>query len=188
MAKGSVRKAVCASILRHAHEDASLLVVCSDSRGSVTIGVENVYQADETFEMGRAKVVCEGRDVTIIACGEMVYPARQAAAQLAAENIRARVLDLFFIKPADEEAIEKAARETGAIVTVEEHSIHGGLGEMVSRTVSAAYPVPVLVMGFPDEEPPVGKSGELFAHYGLTAEKIAENAKQAISMKVGGKG
>lgn len=150
--------------------------------------VENVYGTDEAFEMGKAKVVCEGRDAAIIACGEMVYPAKQAALQLAAEGISVRVLDMFFIKPADDEAIVKAARETGAIVTVEEHSIHGGLGEMVSRVASVANPVPVLVMGFPDEEPLVGKNEELFAHYGLTAENIAQKVKQAIAMKAGGRG
>lgn len=315
MSKGSVRKAICASILRHAREDESILAVCTDSRGSVTIGqmadelpgqfveagiaeqnavavgaglaiaghkvfvcgpacflaarayeqvkvdvaynetdvkiigvsagvsygplgcthtslhdfagmralpnieviapsdaaqadavasylcchsgpayvrmgrgdVENVYAPGETFEMGKVKVVCEGSDVTIIACGEMVYPAKQAAALLAEAGISARVLDLFFLKPADEAAIVKAARETGAIVTVEEHSISGGLGELVCRITSAACPVPVLAMGFPDEEYPVGKSGELFAHYGLTAEGVAQKAKQAIQMKAGGR-
>lgn len=147
--------------------------------------VESVYAPGETFEPGKAKMVCDGTDVTIIACGEMVYPAKQAASLLAEEGVRARVLDMFFLKPADEDAIARSARETGAIVTVEEHSVNGGLGEMVSRVVCAVRPVPVKVMGFPDEEYPVGKSGELMAHYGLTAEGIARRAKEAVAMKSG---
>lgn len=149
--------------------------------------VEQVYGEDETFEMGKAKLVCDGTDVTVIACGEMVWPAKQAADLLREKGISARVLDMFFLKPADEDAILRAARETGAIVTVEEHSINGGLGEMVSRVVCGECPVPVRVLGFPDEEYLVGKSGELFRHYGLTAENIAAQAEAAMSMKAGGR-
>lgn len=147
--------------------------------------VEAVYEPGETFEVGRAKTVCEGSDVTIIACGEMVWFAKQAAQLLAEEGIRARVLDFFCLKPADEQAIVQAAAETGAIVTVEEHSVNGGLGELVSHVAAETCPVPVHVMGFPDEEYLVGKSSELFRHYGLTPENIAAQAKLVMAKKRG---
>lgn len=311
MAKGSCRKAVCARIIEHAKEDASVYAVCTDSRGSVTIGamaqelpdqfveagiaeqnavavgaglaltgkkvfvcgpacflaarayeqvkvdvaynctnvkligvsagvsygplgcthtslhdfasmralpnievlapadatqaraitdyllshkgpayvrmgrgdVEDVYPAGTEFEMGKAKTVCDGTDLTIIACGEMVYYAKQAASLLAQDGISARVLDLFCLKPADEEAIARAAKETGAILTVEEHSVNGGLGELVSHVVCQTTPVPMKILGFPDEEYLVGKSQELFAYYGLTAENIAKEAKTILRRK-----
>ncbi len=145
--------------------------------------VEAVYPEGEAFEMGKAKTVREGTDVTLIACGEMVYPAKRAAELLEREGISARVLDHFFLKPADEDAIERAARETGAIVTVEEHSVNGGLGELAARAVGERWPVPVRALGFPDEEYLVGKSGELFAHYGLTPEGIARAARETIARK-----
>lgn len=147
--------------------------------------VESVYEEGECFTVGRAKTVCEGGDVTIIACGEMVYYAKQAAALLTAKNIHARVLDMFCLKPADESAVIRAARETGAIVTVEEHSVNGGLGELVSHIVCRECPVPVHILGFPDEECLVGKSGDLFRHYGLTAENIAAQAEAAAAEKRG---
>lgn len=145
--------------------------------------VEAVYDENEAFEMGKAKTVREGTDVTLIACGEMVWYAKEAARLLAQEGVSARVLDLFFLKPADTEAILRAARETGAIVTVEEHSVNGGLGELVSRTVCESCPVPVRVLGFPDEEYLVGKSADLFRHYGLTAEHIAAAAHEVLARK-----
>ena len=145
--------------------------------------VEAVYGENESFEMGKVKTVREGTDVTLIACGEMVWHAKEAAFLLEREGISARVLDFFFLKPADEDAVRRAARETGAIVTVEEHSVNGGLGELVTHTVCAGCPVPVRVLGFPDEETLVGKSGDLFRHYGLTAEHIAAAARGVIAQK-----
>ena len=146
--------------------------------------VEGVYPEDEEFgDVHKAKVVMEGTDVTIIACGEMVYFAKQAGELLAQEGIHARVLDLCCLKPADEEAIAQAARDTGAIVTVEEHSIFGGLGELVAHVTARECPVPVDIMGFPDEEYKVGKNSELFAYYGLTPENIAARAKAVMGKK-----
>lgn len=142
--------------------------------------VEEVYPQGTQFEMGKAKTVCEGTDVTIIACGEMVYYAVQAAKLLEAEGISVRVIDLFCLKPLDEEAIVKAAQETKAIVTVEEHSINGGLGELVSHVVVENCPRKMAILGFPDEEYVVGKSSELFQHYGLTPENIAFHAKRLL--------
>ncbi|MFV0414627.1 MAG: transketolase family protein [Oscillospiraceae bacterium] len=144
--------------------------------------VENVYSEEETFEMGKAKLVREGTDVTIIACGEMVYYAKQAGEILAQQGIQARVLDMYCLRPVDKDAIVRAAKETKAILTVEEHSIYGGLGELVAHATAEATPVPVKILGFPDEEYKVGQSDELFRCYGLTAENIAAEAKALIRL------
>ena len=142
--------------------------------------VDAVYDENESFDIHKAKPVCDGNDATIIACGEMVYPAKMAAQKLAAEGISARVLDMFCLKPVDKEAIIKAARETGAIVTVEEHSIYGGLGELVCGVVAQNCPVPVKIMGFPDEEYKIGSSAELFDYYGFTPDGIANEVKRLV--------
>ncbi|MCL2815016.1 MAG: transketolase family protein [Oscillospiraceae bacterium] len=144
--------------------------------------VESIYPEGERFEMHKAKLVAEGGDVTVIACGEMVFYAKQAAKLLAGEGVSVRVLDMFCLKPADTEAICKAARETKAIVTIEEHSIHGGLGELVCGITSRYCPVPVGIMGFLDEECKVGGNTELFEYYNLTPEGIAAEAKELINL------
>jgi len=142
--------------------------------------VELVYEDGEQFEIHKAKTVLEGDDVTIIACGEMVYFAKQAGLLLKEKGISARVLDLFCLKPADEEAIIKAAKETKGIVTVEEHSIYGGLGELVCHITAAHAPTRAKVLGFPDAEYNVGKNNELFSFYGLTPENIAAEAEKIL--------
>ncbi len=142
--------------------------------------VEAIYEKEETFQIGKAKEIASGNDVTIIAYGEMIYPAKLAAEILKAQKINARVLDMFTLKPYDQEAIIRAAQETGGIVTVEEHSINGGLGELVAHVAAEYAPVKIKIMGFPDEECKVGKSGELFAYYGFTPDNIAEQAKKLI--------
>ncbi len=141
--------------------------------------VESVYEAGETFELGKAKTVCEGSNVTIIACGEMVAPAKAAAERLKAQGISARVLDMFTIKPIDEQAVLQAAAETGHIVTVEEHSTFGGLGEAVAHVVCTQANAKIKMLGLP-EEVVIGKSGELFEYYGLTAEGICGAAVQLL--------
>lgn len=142
--------------------------------------VEAVYEEGEPFEMYRAKQVAAGMDATIIACGEMVHCAKEAARLLREEGMQVRVLDMFFLKPMDQEAVVRCAQETGAIVTVEEHSVHGGLGEAVAAIVAQKAPVPVRILGFPDEEYLVGKSNELFRYYGLTPEDVAEQVRILI--------
>jgi len=142
--------------------------------------VEEIYSSSNDFEIHKAKLARNGDSVTIIACGEMVYPSLCAAESLAKEGINARVIDMFCLKPADEAAIINAARETGAIVTVEEHSIHGGLGELVCGITAQNCPVPVKIMGFPDEEYKVGNSTELFLHYNLTPEGIAAEVRKLV--------
>ena len=148
--------------------------------------VENVYNNGENFEIfeinkiHKAKLVADGSDITIIACGEMVLYAKKAAALLASDGVSVRVLDMFCLKPADTEAICKAARETKAIITVEEHSVHGGLGELVCGITAKFCPVPVSIMGFPDEEYKVGSNTDLFRYYGLTPENIADEARKRV--------
>jgi transketolase len=144
--------------------------------------VDAVYDEGETFDIHKAKLVRYGNDAAIIACGEMVYPAKLAAEQLVKQGISARVLDMFCLKPVDKEAIIKAARETKAIVTVEEHSIYGGLGELVCGVVAQNHPIPVKIMGFPDEEYKIGSSGELFDYYGFTPDGIANEARKLVGV------
>ncbi|HWR11731.1 MAG TPA: transketolase C-terminal domain-containing protein [Rectinemataceae bacterium] len=125
------------------------------------------------FLPGRANVLRQGDDCAIVAVGEMVQQAVAAADLLLAKGIRARVLDCWSMKPFDVAAIEAAARETRFIITIEEHSVHGGLGAAVAEVVVQSSPLPMRIMGFPDEWAPAGSSAELFDHYGLTARDIA---------------
>ena len=135
-----------------------------------------VYQ-DDVFEFafGKANVLLEGKDLTIIGTGETVYHAWQAGLELQKQNIHARVLDMASIKPCDTDAILKAAAETGRIITVEEHSRYGGLGAMVTEILSE-HPVPVKILGIPNENVVHGNSSEIFAHYGLDSKGIVKAA------------
>ncbi|MCQ2430775.1 MAG: transketolase family protein [Clostridia bacterium] len=135
------------------------------------------------FELGKADPVREGSDATIIATGIMVAMAMEAAEKLAAEGISVRVLNMHTIKPLDVAAVEAAARETGAIVTAEEHNIIGGLGSAVAEAVGETCPVPVLRVGVADEFGRSGKVPPLLELYGLTAEKIIEKVKDSITLK-----
>ena len=134
--------------------------------------VPDVYADDDfDFEAGKAITVAEGSDITIIATGETVYHAWQASLRLREQGVTARVLDMSWLKPFDEEAVRKAARETGRIVTVEEHSRFGGLGALVCETLSET-PVPVRILGIPDENVVHGSNTEIFHYYGLDADGI----------------
>ena len=135
------------------------------------------------FEIGKATQLKDGSDVTIIATGLCVQLAMKAADLLAAEGISARVLDMHTIKPLDEEAVLKAAQETGCIVTSEEANVIGGLGAAVAEYLSEVCPVPVIRHGVNDEFGRSGKGPLVLEHYGFTPEKIAENAKKALSLK-----
>ena len=138
--------------------------------------VPEVYESDDVpFEPGKAITVCEGDDLTIVGTGETVYHAREASRALRSQGISARVLDLSWIKPFDRAAIERAARETGRILTVEEHSRFGGLGALVCEALSE-HPVPVRIIGIPDENVIHGSSPEIFHHYGMDAEGIVRSA------------
>jgi transketolase len=135
--------------------------------------VEDCYASEEyDFEIGKAVTMRAGKDVTIITSGETVRVALNAAEALEQEGIDCRVINMHTIKPLDEEAIVKAAQETGHIITVEEHSIHGGLGSAVAEVVSQAYPVPLKIVGIPDEPAITGKTAEVFQYYGISNENI----------------
>ena len=138
---------------------------------------------DYKFEIGKGVTMRDGKDVTIAATGFMVHLALEAAEMLKEEGIDARVLNIHTIKPIDTEILVKAARETGAIVTAEEHNIIGGLGSAVTEAVCEAAPVPVLRVGVEDKFGKSGKVPELLLEYGLTAKNIAEKAKAAVALK-----
>lgn len=135
------------------------------------------------FEIGKGVTLKEGNDVTLIATGIMVDAALEAAEILAKDGITARVINIHTIKPLDNELVLKAAKETGVIVTAEEHSIIGGLGSAVAEVVSEECPVPVLRVGVKDVFGESGKPDELLKAYGLTGADIAEKAKKAVNMK-----
>ncbi len=139
----------------------------------------------ETYEFtwGKGVVMADGDDAAIIACGTMVDIALSARELLKADGINARVINMHTIKPIDKELVLKAAAETGAIVTAEEHNIIGGLGEAVAGVVAETNPVPVLRVGTEDTFGRSGKVPPLMEMYGLTAENIAAKVKRAISLK-----
>lgn len=139
-----------------------------------------VYAENAPLQIGRANTLKAGDDAALLAAGEMLYPALQAAELLEKEGIHARVLDMFSIKPIDEEAIEKAARETGHIVTVEEHSIYGGLGGAVAELVATKYPAKMKIMGLPDESIITGESAQVLPYYQLDGPGIAQAAKTLL--------
>lgn len=146
------------------------------------LAVEDVNGEDYKFEIGKGVQLKDGKDATIIATGLMVEKALEAAKMLASDGIDARVINIHTIKPIDAEIITKAAKETGAIVTAEEHYIMGGLGSAVTEVVCANAPVPVKIIGT-DRFGKSGKPAELFEEYGLTAENIVKNVKEAVAMK-----
>lgn len=146
------------------------------------LAVEDVNPADYKFELGKGVVLADGTDVTLVATGLMVGEALKAREMLSQEGISARVINIHTIKPLNEELIAKAARETGAIVTAEEHYIMGGLGSAVCEAVCKVCPVPVKIIGT-DRFGQSGKPAELFEEYGLTAANIAAQAKEAIQLK-----
>lgn len=143
--------------------------------------VPDVYENDDfDFHIGKSIQLQAGKDLTIIATGETVYHAFEAGKRLAAEGISTRVIDMHTLKPADTEAIVKAAEETGRIITVEEHSMYGGLGGIVTETVCQSCPVPVRILGIPDENAIHGKPLEIFHYYNLDADGIYATAKDFV--------
>ena len=143
--------------------------------------VEDIYTEDNCpFEMDKATVLTEGTDAAIIACGEMVRPAFEAAKLLEKDGIHAAVLDMYCVKPLDKEAIVKAASNAKVVVTAEEHAPFGGLGSMVSQVVGAECPRKVLNIALPDAPVVSGTSQEVFDYYGMNAEGIAKTVKDAL--------
>jgi transketolase len=148
------------------------------------LAVAAIYdEADYKFELGKGIVVSEGTDVTIFATGLMVHTAIEAVKLLADEGISARLVDIHTIKPIDKQLIIDSAVKTGALVTVEEHNIYGGLGSAVAEVASQNCPVPLRIVGINDSFGRSGKPYALLELYGLTAQNVAAKAKEAIEMK-----
>ena len=143
----------------------------------------NFTPADEPFEIGKAYVMNEGKDVTVFATGHMVWEALQAAEALEAEGIYAEVVNIATIKPLDEKAVIASAKKTGKVVVAEEHNSAGGLGELIAGVLAAAAPTPIEFINGKDRFGQSGKPAELLAAYGLDAAHIAEAAKKAIARK-----
>jgi transketolase len=144
---------------------------------------ETILKGKPEFQIGKANIMREGKDITIIACGHMVDRALKAAGILDAKNIQAKVIDLHTPKPIDTDAIVKAARETGAILTVEEHTIYGGMGSAVAEVVVEECPVPMELMGTRDQFGVSGEPDELYEYFGLTDKHIAKKAEKLLARK-----
>lgn len=159
-------------------------LLADDKPAYIRVGrnaVDDVYEEGNVpFEMDKATFVTEGSDVAVIACGEMVKPAADAAAKLKEEGISVTVVDMYCVKPLDKEAVVKAAQNAKAVVTVEEHAPYGGLGSMVSQVVGSECPKKVVNLSLPDAPVITGTSKEVFQYYGLDAEGIAKTIKEVL--------
>lgn len=144
--------------------------------------VEDVYSEENVpFEMDKATVVAEGTDVLIVACGEMVLPAKEAAANLEKQGISACVLDMYCVKPLDTKTLLEKAKDVKAVITVEEHAPFGGLGAAVAQCLSENEPKKCRLLALPDAPVITGVSKEVFAYYGLSAEGIEKAAKELLA-------
>ena len=168
------------------HQTEKMTKALADYVGPVYVrmgrnAVAEVYtKNDAPFAIGKANTIMEGKDITIIGTGETVKIALEAGSLLKRKAISARIIDMHTIKPLDQEVIIEAAKETGHILTIEEHSIYGGLGAAVSETVVQSFPVPMRIIGIPDEPAITGTSPEVFKHYGLTADHLVNMALKMI--------
>ena len=138
---------------------------------------------DYKFELGKGVLMADGTDVTLVGTGFMVSTCLEAREFLEKEGISARVINIHTIKPIDKDILVKAARETGALVTAEEHTIYGGLGSAVAEVLVENHPVPMARVGVEDTFGRSGTVPALMEYYGLTAENIAKKAKEVISKK-----
>jgi len=154
-------------------------IYCRFSRTNVP----TVTAAEDGFAIGKARILREGFDVTLIGCGIMVARCLEAAATLEKERISARVVNLSTVKPLDLAMIDRAARETGGIVTAEEHTVVHGIGAAVASAIAANHPVPIAMVGVQDVFGESGEAEELLHKYGLTAEKIVEGAHDVLKRR-----
>lgn len=159
--------------------------LCQDNKPAyIRVGrnpVEDIYEENNChFEMDKAGVLATGEDIAIIACGEMVRPALEAAGLLQDKGVSATVVDMYCIKPLDADAIIKAASNAKAVITVEEHSPFGGLGAMVSQVMGSNCPKKVVNLSLPDAPVITGTSKEVFDYYGLNAESIMKKALELV--------
>lgn len=149
--------------------------------------VEDVYASCKyEFQLGKAVTLRDGDSLSIITFGETVRIALYAAELMSQHGINCRVINMHTIKPIDKDCIIKAAKETGAIITIEEHSVLSGFGAAVAETVVQDHPVPMKIMGIPDEPAIPGKSKEVFAHYGINPDNLCLEAEKLIYMKRNG--
>ena len=135
------------------------------------------------FEIGKAEIFNDGKDVAIIACGQMVYRVMLAAKELEESKISVRVINCHTIKPLDRDTLLKAAEDCGAIVTAEEHQVNGGLGSAIAELVSQNFPVPIKIVGIEDHFGESGEPDELLAKFGLTKEAIIKAVTSVLRMK-----
>ena len=148
------------------------------------LAVETIFDKDSfTFEIGKAQRLCEGTDITIVSTGLTTSICLEAVKLLGNSGVSARLLNMASIKPIDKEQIILAAKDTGCILTVEEHNIIGGLGSAVTEVVCESYPCPVLRHGIYDSFGKSGKAADLLVDFGFTPEAVAEKAKQAMTLK-----
>ncbi len=144
---------------------------------------KRIFGDDHRFEIGKGQIVRDGKNVTIVACGVEVARALEAAELLAKDDIDARVVNMATIKPIDSELLERCSQETGAIVTAEDHNIHGGLGGAVAEVIAATRPCPIEFVGVKDTFGASGDPEELAQHFQISAPYIAEAARRAIARK-----
>ena len=144
----------------------------------------DLYAEDEKFELGRGKIVRDGTDVTVVACGLMVHKALDAAEKLAGEGVSVRVVDMLSVKPIDKELLVRCAEETGCIVRAEEHTVYGGLGSAVAEALAdAGKPVPMSFVGIQDVFTESGPYQQLLKKYGLDAEGVERGIRSALAKK-----
>ena len=166
-------------------ETAQAVEVAANTQGPMFIRVSRlpvpiVHPSDYRFQIGKAVLLREGNDVTLIAIGVLVVRALEAAELLAKQGVQARVLNMSTVRPLDREAIIAAATETGGIVTAEEHTVHGGLGSAVAEVVVENRPVPMRILGVPGVFAPTGSAEWLLEHFGLTATGICDAALKLV--------
>jgi transketolase len=134
------------------------------------------------FEAGKASLIREGTDLAFLACGEAVAPAFEAAEMLAKEGLECRVLSLHTVKPLDQAAVRQAGVETGGVITVEEHSVNGGLGEACAGLLlQGGVHTRFKIVGFPDDHTVTGSQEEIFRHYGIDGAGLATTARQLLA-------
>ncbi len=170
------------------HEAAAAVKFAVNYKGPVYIRLSRekfpvIYDESFSFEKGKASLLKEGKDLTFVVCGIMVHIALEASKRLHEEGIEARVINSSSIKPLDKNLIIRAAKETGAIITGEEHSIINGLGSAVTELLAENYPIPAKRIGIEDCFGQTGDSGELMKHFGLTPEALVKAAKDILEVK-----
>ena len=166
-------------------EQATVLAAQTDSPVYLRFGKKVMHNLkevnDDVFEFGKGRIIMNGDDAVIIACGETVYPALEAARKLAEENLRVAVVSMHTIKPLDTELLAQLAKQCRAVLTIEEHSIYGGLGEAcASYLMQHNLHKPFAIMGIPDEYTVTGSQTDIFNHYGITRDGIANKVRSLL--------